>query len=403
MRGVTSVPSGRSVRDVALTSPQVDRALARIRSSVDGAEDANELMARVADDLHELVPHDASTWFGADPVTLLATSPTRVEAFYRTECVPFWHREFHDSDTAHFVELARAPDPVSAMRRRLGTGVLRSPRYREMMQPNGYDDELRGALRVGSSTWGFFGLYRSKGRPAFDEDDVAVMRAVSAPIATAMRGFVRADNPWLGTASRSPGLLVFDGDSQVVSANDEAFQWLATLAPADDSPPVDLVSHRFDVDALDDHLKRVTTPVLALVSRARAVARGFDPTPARLRVRDQDGRWLLLHASTMRAAHDHDPASVAVVIEAARSNEVAPIIVEAHGLTPRERDVLATLARGATTSEIASELYLSPHTVRDHIKTLFDKVGVSSRAELVAKLYAEHYWEPGHADAVQLH
>jgi DNA-binding CsgD family transcriptional regulator len=48
-------------------------------------------------------------------------------------------------------------------------------------------------------------------------------------------------------------------------------------------------------------------------------------------------------------------------------------------------------------------LFVSPHTVRSHIKTVFGKVGVSSRGELVAKLFAEHY-EPVHtADVARVH
>jgi DNA-binding CsgD family transcriptional regulator len=36
-------------------------------------------------------------------------------------------------------------------------------------------------------------------------------------------------------------------------------------------------------------------------------------------------------------------------------------------------------------------LFLSAHTVRDYIKSIFEKVGVNSRGELVAQLFAEHY------------
>jgi DNA-binding CsgD family transcriptional regulator len=49
------------------------------------------------------------------------------------------------------------------------------------------------------------------------------------------------------------------------------------------------------------------------------------------------------------------------------------------------------VARGYGAAEIADALLLSAHTVRDHVKTIFDKVGVSSRGELVAKQFAEHY------------
>jgi DNA-binding CsgD family transcriptional regulator len=48
------------------------------------------------------------------------------------------------------------------------------------------------------------------------------------------------------------------------------------------------------------------------------------------------------------------------------------------------------VARGHTTAEIATRLRLSAHTVRDHLKAIFTKVDVSSRGELVAKLFGEH-------------
>ena len=51
----------------------------------------------------------------------------------------------------------------------------------------------------------------------------------------------------------------------------------------------------------------------------------------------------------------------------------------------------------------AAELFLSAHTVRDYIKAVFDKVSVSSRGELVAKLFAEHYADPFHDTLVDVH
>jgi DNA-binding CsgD family transcriptional regulator len=70
---------------------------------------------------------------------------------------------------------------------------------------------------------------------------------------------------------------------------------------------------------------------------------------------------------------------------------------EAYALTPRERQITQLVAQGAGTAEIAARLHLSTHTVRDYVKAIFEKVGVSSRGELVAKLFAEHY-APMHLD-----
>ena len=55
-------------------------------------------------------------------------------------------------------------------------------------------------------------------------------------------------------------------------------------------------------------------------------------------------------------------------------------------LTPRERDVVRLVADGLRNQEIAAQLNLSEHTVRNYLIRIFDKLGISSRVELV--LYA---------------
>ena len=57
----------------------------------------------------------------------------------------------------------------------------------------------------------------------------------------------------------------------------------------------------------------------------------------------------------------------------------------------RPRNDPAATARGLGTAEIAEHLFVSQPTVRDHVKSVFEKVGVSSRGELVAKVFADHY------------
>ncbi|GAB3453595.1 LuxR C-terminal-related transcriptional regulator [Insolitispirillum peregrinum] len=54
------------------------------------------------------------------------------------------------------------------------------------------------------------------------------------------------------------------------------------------------------------------------------------------------------------------------------------------GLTPRERELLAALASGLTNAQIAGKLDISLNTVKFHLKNLYDKLGVSNRAQAVA-------------------
>ena len=57
-------------------------------------------------------------------------------------------------------------------------------------------------------------------------------------------------------------------------------------------------------------------------------------------------------------------------------------------LSKRELEVACHLLDGKTYREIASGLFVSPHTVRDHIKAIYAKLEVHSRAELVKKMLA---------------
>lgn len=69
-------------------------------------------------------------------------------------------------------------------------------------------------------------------------------------------------------------------------------------------------------------------------------------------------------------------------------------VVNANGrslLTPREEQVVALVADGLTNRGVADELGLSEHTIKKYLLRIFDKVGISSRVELV--LYAMSHGE----------
>lgn len=69
-------------------------------------------------------------------------------------------------------------------------------------------------------------------------------------------------------------------------------------------------------------------------------------------------------------------------------------VVNANGrslLTPREEQVVALVADGLTNRGVADELGLSEHTIKKYLLRIFDKIGISSRVELV--LYAMSHGE----------
>ena len=382
----------------ASRTDRIERTRAAVERVCSSSDSADALLEGLSVEMHRAVPHVGSTWFGVDPATMLATAPSRIEYQEAGLCDTFWHLEFHEHDTAQFADLARGMG-AAALRLTLDDRLTRSIRYREFMQPQGYEDELRAVFQTGTSTWGVVGLYRDSATTPFDENDLAILKSIGGLVAAAIRRHIRAANPRLGQPS-APGLLMIDRDGHVVSTNAEAIDWLRELWPLALSPTAGQLDS-FEVFDYQSRDIEVPTPLFAVVAKARAIADGRERGSARLRVRDRRGRWLVLHASALTSSTT-DTGTVAVVIEAAKSAEVAPIVIEAYSLTPRERDVLGALARGESTSEIAAALYLSPHTVRDYVKAVFEKFAVSSRGELVARLFGEHYVDPLHATMVHL-
>jgi len=71
------------------------------------------------------------------------------------------------------------------------------------------------------------------------------------------------------------------------------------------------------------------------------------------------------------------------VLKAALSSE--PGHSPESGLSAREMEVLACLAQGKTTAQIASELYISENTVKTHVRHILEKLTASNRAEAVSK------------------
>jgi DNA-binding CsgD family transcriptional regulator len=344
-----------------------------------------ELFAAAARGLRQVVPFDGTVWLAVDPATGLATAPTWSDAPHvdsSDACQRAWELELLIEDVNLFRGLARADTPAAGLRMATGDRPKSSARYREFLRPNSLADELRGVLRTDGSPWAYLMLFREAGRPAFTTLEVDLVASLSAPLAAAVRDHSRAACRAADSESRGPGLMLFGPDGELISVNDDALAWLEEITWLDRVPA--------DFEGEATFGLRLPTAVAATLVRARAIAQHQDHRAARTRILSQGGRWLVCHASCLRDANG-TIGNTALVIEPAKASEIAPIIVRAYQLSAREQQIAGLISQGAATSEIAGQLCLSTHTVRDHIKAIFEKVGVASRGELVAKLFAEHY------------
>ena len=325
--------------------------------------------------LQKLIPLDASFFATADPATLLFTSAVVDDVLARV-APQFLENEFLQDDSVKFVALARANSPVDSLGVATKGELGRSPRYQEILAPIDLGDELRAALVVGSKCWGFMCLHREHSSPNFTPAEAAFLAKLTPHLAEGLRtALLIGDGPVPTLPPEGPGLVLLADDLSLAAITPAAEGWLAEVAKSDWPGSLELPE-----------------AVYAVAARLLALERGGHTSPdlmPRIRLRTASGRWLVLHASRLRAAETE--GRIAVIFEEARPSEIAPLIVDAYGLTKREGEITRLVLRGLSTAEVSTELHITPNTVRDHFKAIFDKVGVRSRRELVGQVFAQHY------------
>ncbi|PNI09488.1 helix-turn-helix transcriptional regulator [Arthrobacter sp. AFG7.2] len=310
------------------------------------------------------VPFEQGCWAGVDPDTLVMTSITNWKPWpvgerdFQEYSARFAESEYTGNEPNTFTQLLRRPLPVARMSDAPHREVAGSVRINELLKPQGLEHELRAAFRVDDACWGVGSIFRDAGRD-FTDREVEFLGAVTATLAAATRIAVRAAHPQV-PAAVGPVIVIAGRDGGLQAATPAAVSWLAEVEDAEPG--------------------RFSMTLYSVVAQAHAAASGT----ARARMRDAGSNWVVLQAS--RLITGNDPEQMVVTVVPATTHDLASLLLAAYGVTAREREICLEVIAGHPTAEIAHHLFISPHTVHDHLKSLYGKVGVGSRGELVARL-----------------
>jgi len=330
----------------------------------------------VAEAVRPLFAFDAYCWHTVDPGTILFTGSVN----RNVGCSGSWlaHHEYVIDDVNKWSFLAHSGRIAGATSIDTHGDPTRSARHRSQ-ETHGFGDELRVSLVADGIYWGAAAFLRYSDQPWFTEAEVNALSALSASIATGLRRAI-ATRATSGepSADWGPGVVVFDENGHHESTSMAAERWISELI--EDPPPAHPSESKI---------------VQSVAARARAIPSGTDPLElaARARVRTRGGAWLLLYGTRLSGGPG---GRTAVIIHPATPHDVAPVVALSYGLTDREARVAMQCIQGRATKEIARALSMSPYTVQDHLKSIFDKTGVRSRGELVGQIFLDHYatrWE----------
>ncbi|WP_324644366.1 helix-turn-helix transcriptional regulator [Pseudarthrobacter sp. LT1] len=345
---------------------RAERARRDIAAMAAGGMDLAGLYAAALAVVQREVPFEQGCWAAVDPDSMVMTSITNWQPWpvashqFEEYFLRFAQSEYTGREPNTFVELLRRPRPIARISDAPHREVVRSVRINDLLKPLGLEHELRAAFRVDEACWGVGSIFREGGRD-FTDREVEFLGAVSGTLAAATRAAVRVAHP-AGPAAVGPVIVLAGLHGDLRAATPAAASWLAAV---EDAAP-----------------GRFSQTLLWVVAQAHAAASGT----ARARMRDAGNSWVVLQAS--RLITGDDPEQMVVTVEPATTHELASLLLMAYGVTARERDVCLEVLSGGSTAEIAGHLFISPHTVHDHLKSVFEKVGVGSRGELVARLVA---------------
>jgi DNA-binding NarL/FixJ family response regulator len=231
--------------------------------------------------------------------------------------------------------------------------------------------------------------------PALALQRLAAGLALDAGDLAAARAWLEAHDRWLGWSGavlgRADGRLGWARCHR--AAGDPAgARAAATRALADAGAPRQpmalLAAHRLlgEIEAVAGHKRVAEDHLQAALALADACAAPYERALtllalAELRLTDRDQSSALALLDEVRAICeplDAIPALARAAALAAAPATAAPTGRPA-GLSGREVEVLRLVAAGLTNAEVAAELALSPRTVEQHLRSIYNKLGVSSR------------------------
>ncbi|GLF89426.1 hypothetical protein Saga11_06850 [Bacillus safensis] len=320
-----------------------------------------QLRQHIRDELAAVLDFDAACITTIDPATLLSTGSFTDEPIEEIHNQLF-QNEFLKKDVHQHESLAKGPIHAASL---IQSGEsLNSERYQHILLPKGWCDELRAALVIQGECWGIASLYRQKGKEPFEERDIQAVIEQTPALAAKLRDelFKKRETEENDEAEQQ-GFIILSTHYTLLYGNETGLHWLRTFQA---------------FEQIHDHAV-MPRPFRAL--GAKLLYGGSDQTAASM-TRMPTGLFLSLQAFRLAQA-DGQEGAVMIHIKRAQTNDILPYAAKTYRLTEREMNVLDCLLKGQSTKEIASTLFISTHTVHDHVKAMLQKTNLSSRRMLV--------------------
>ncbi len=368
---------------MATSAALEDRVVNEAKRLCNAGLDQRTLLGEVAECLRRAVPSEAFCLSATDPSSELVTHAVAGGFGGLKGGRLFFEHIYLESDVNGYDGMSkRWSQPVMLLSEATGGHLERSLRYRELTGPLGLGFEVRGACMAGRKRWGGIELTRESGDRDFDAREIGLLRRVAPHLGAGLRAsaLISQASPADANGDIGPAVLVLDQRGKVLQYTQTAERYLEELG-----------------DLGPEWQEDGDLPV-AIWMVVGALRRALEPQTDRDRarvpclcVKARSGRWLTLQGALTEATPGN-PSQKMIVIEPSGPKQIAWLRTAAYGLSPREREIVDLVLRGASRKQMATTLYITEYTVQDHLSNIFDKVGVRGREALIKRLFFDNLY-----------
>jgi DNA-binding CsgD family transcriptional regulator len=368
---------------MATSAAAEDRLVNEVKRMCNAGLDERTLLVEVVERFRKTIPFEAICFSATDPASgLITNSVARGLGGLREARLFFEHIYLEIDDAYGYDETDQKwREPVRLLSDATEGKLERSLRYREQTGPLGLSYEMGGACVAGKEFWGAIVMIRERGDPDFDARELGLLRRVVPHLGTGLRASaLLSQAPLAESNDDGPGVLVLDHRWRVVEHTPAVRRYLEDLGELE-----------------PDWQEGGSLPVAVWMVMG-ALQKALRPESERdavaapsLSVKARSGRWLTLQGA-ITEAKPGNPSQNMIVIEPTGPRQIAWLKTAAYGLSPREREIVDLVLRGASRKQIAATLYISEYTVQDHLSNVFDKVGVRGREALIKRLFLDNLY-----------
>jgi DNA-binding CsgD family transcriptional regulator len=338
----------------------------RIAKLCESPGDARTLRLQLLDEIRAATGFDAYAWLLTDPQTAVGCSPLA-----DVPCLPELPRLIRLKYLTANNRWTTLPDSaVALLAESTGGDRSQSLLWRDLLRRYDIGDVASIVFKDRFGTWGFLDLWRSGPTSTFGDDDARFLSTIAPEITTALRH--SQANTFLTSMPSDrervgPVVLLLSAGLEVLAQTPQTEQHLRLLVPpAEQAAPIPSSAYNVGAQLL-------------------AVEAGVDSSAPFARMHLADGVWVTARAARIGDVGPIEQRNIAITIEACSPGERLGVFGPAFGLTTREREILGQLATGGDTRQLARQMFLSEHTIQDHLKAIFAKTGSHNRRALLSR------------------